>query len=159
MKNHTIRDAYRFYRENGGTLGYEDYREVCSEFNLQAMDSVVDEGRTLEMGADLSYIRVKRVQRNFKKLSVDWKESHLLKQEILDRGGTPREAGSEEGENWLVFRTCPFYCMFHWHKKGCKVRHRHLYRFDPTRGQKGHKSRLVERLNNDPLAHLTYDTE
>lgn len=157
MERLTSRDMYEFYLEQGGDLDYSMFRDVISEFNIGAMDKIVYEGRTLEMGSNLSRLSVIRVDRNHASPRVNWPESNKLKQEIIDEGNEPMSDEHPDGEPWLIFYTDDWYCRFFWEKRNCKIKNHSAYRFDATRGTKGNKRKLIDLLKSDDLAYLMYD--
>lgn len=155
-KSATIRqDGYKEYLNRGGSLSYRNYREACEMFNEMISDEIV-EGKIFSPGHKLGDISVVKVQRNYEKPRINWPESHKLKKEILEQGGAPREAGSEEGEDWLVFYTDDWYCRFHWNKFSCQLQNKTVYSFHATRGAKGVKRKLQDRLAANPLHHLSF---
>jgi hypothetical protein len=156
MSSATLRsEGYPLYLEKGGTLPYSEYREACSAFNEAVADSIVA-GKVFNPGHNLGEISVVRIERNYDKPRVDWAESERLKAEILARGGTPREAGEQDGEDWFVYFTDDWFCRFYWNKKACTISHKTLYSFHATRGHKGVKTKLVQRLRTNPLAYRSF---
>lgn len=150
------RHFFEKYQQEGGEVDYSTFISVLSRFNQLAVGKML-EGYDFPMGKDLSRLSIVRVKRDFShKLSVDWNASYALKQEIIDAGETPRDKDHPDGEEWLVYFTDDWYCRFFWEKSTCKVKHRMYYRFDPTRGAKGNKTRLKNLLRSDDLAHLRF---
>lgn len=158
----TTKEAYALYHKSGGTLDYTTFREICCLFNTKAMDQIIEEGRLLDMGSNLSTLQVVRRNRNFRHPTVNWKLSNARREEILQAGGTPYSKETPEGEKWFIYYTDDYYCAFYWRKKFCRVQNRSAYRFQATglrnnTDPKGNIPRLKKRLQEVPLAYLTYD--
>ncbi len=153
----TSRDIYAYYIERGGALSWDQWRAVISAFNVRAMDAIIQDGKELELGNGLSKLSVIKIDRNHAAPRVDWPETKKLKQELLDAGETLMSDEHPEGIPYLVYYTDDWYCRFFWEKRTCKIRNKSAYRFDVSRGFKGNKQKLIDRLNSDDLAHLAYD--
>lgn len=157
-KTHTLKQAYKIYRQNGGIVSYEAYRDICGRFNQMVMDQIIYEGRSFDMGSYLSILKVIRKARNFKKPAINWKASNERRQEIIDEGGTPyHKEDAPEGQKWFIYFTDEWFCMFYWNKQTCKIANKSVYRLDITRGTVGNKTKLINLLQEDDLAYLMYD--
>lgn len=149
------RHIYDHYRKRGGQLPYSLFLKAISRFNELAVGEML-RGRDFPLGSRLSRLTIVRIKRRFShRLAVDWPSSYRLRSEIIARGGTPRK-GDNGGEDWLVYHTDDWYCRFFWDKRKSRVKNTMYYRFDPTRGAAGNKSRLVHLLTHDELAHLRF---
>lgn len=158
MANRALRDIYEFYKEEkDGQLEWKDFKQLCGRFNKRVMEEIIYGGKALEMGANLSFIKVVRIRRNHDKSVVNWGASNKKKKEILERGGTPKGEDNPDGEDWLIYFTDEWYARFRWKKKYCKVPYHTYYRFDATRGSVGNKRKLKDYINNDDFALLEYD--
>ena len=69
MSSLTLTDAYKFYTSQGGKLSYKTFREICIEFNQQAVESLL-EGRRIEMGSFMGFLQIVQIPRNFNKPRV-----------------------------------------------------------------------------------------
>lgn len=118
-KKYNTRDLYRFYRANKGTLCYEVFKKVVVAFNQELSVQII-KGYHFCIPYSLGIIKIIQNKRHisFKEDgtivgAVDWKLSNELKAEILERGGIlykRNEDGTNNGgEQWLVYRTDPFY--------------------------------------------------
>jgi len=166
-QSHTLKTMYEDYKESvDDPLSYSDYRECCELFNMWSMDRVTD-GYKLNMGAYLSTISVIRVPRNHTNPQVNWGATMKYKKELLsgEAEEAPPEGYDEEdlksednpdGIEYFIYHTDDWYAMFYWNKVGCKVRNKSAYRFKPTRGDKGNKTKLKEKLNNDELHYQNF---
>ena len=151
----TLKDIYSSYE---GELSYNNFRSCCELFNQLAMDKIID-GYSLNMGAYLSSIYIVKVDRNYNNPQVNWGATNKYKKELLEEGYSEEDLYSKDnpdGIKYFIYHTDDWYCKFHWYKKGCKVRNKSAYRFTATRGDKGNKTKLKEKLNNNPLQHTKY---
>lgn len=158
---HTAPDIHQRYREEeDGDLTYKEFKAACAEFNIAAMDRIL-EGEELNMGHRISTLSVIRIKRDFKNPNVNWKASNELKEEIIEEGGRPRSDENPDGEDWLVYYDDPWYARFYWQKSRCQIPNKTAYRFDATRGDKGNKTALhqllVENKESGRLAHLNFE--
>lgn len=150
-------DIYKDYRNNSNNpVSKSTHAEVLRKFNTKAMEEIIYEGKVLELGwylSDLSIIRVKADPTNPR---VNWGESYKRKQEIIEDGGTPKSEENPDGEPWLVYFDDEWFAMFYWRKSGCTVPYKSAYKFRATRGDKGNKTKLKERLRNDKTAPFDF---
>jgi len=158
---HTLPNIYdRYQEEEDGDLTYKEFSAACSEFNIAAMERIL-EGEELNMGHRLSTLSVIRIKRDFKNPNVNWPASFELKEQIIEEGGTPKSDENPDGEEWLVYYDDPWYARFYWQKSRCQVPNKTAYSFRATRGDKGNKTKLHELLEenkeNDGLAHLNFE--
>lgn len=166
-QSHTLKTMYEDYREtHDNPLSYEEYRTACEEFNKRSMDKII-EGKRLNMGSYLSELYIVRVKRDFSSLRVNWGATNKYKQALLsgeaedapDEGYKEEDLYSKEnpdGIEYFIYYTDPWYCKFHWRKVKCKVRNKTAYQFTATRGAKGNKTKLKERLKEDDLHYKNY---
>ena len=155
MHNYASPDIYKHYVEMGGDLSFKEFRAVICDFNERAMDEIL-QGRELEMESGLSRMSIIRLTRNFNKLAVNWKESHAFKAELLAAGETLFSKENPDGKKWLIYFTNDWFARFYWEKKRCQINNQSVYRFSPTGGKRGNKTKLKQLLANDPLSHLTF---
>lgn len=155
----TLKDIYKLYKKDiEDPLDYSIFRDICELFNIYAMDEII-EGKTLNMGSYLSTLSVIRIQRNYNNPSVNWGETNKLKKELLEEGYTENDLYSKDnpdGIKYFIYHTDDWYCRFYWNKKYCKVRNKSVYSFHATRGLKGNKTKLKEKLNNNPLHYKKF---
>lgn len=154
--NYTILDIYKDYLESVESVDKELFINLCEEFNISCMNEIIYKGREFNMGSYMSTIQVVHIDRNYKNPQVDWKSSNSLKEKLISENKVLYSKDSPEGEKWLVYFTNKFYCKFHWRKKKSIVKNKSVYRFIPTRGLKGNKTKLKNFLNSDKLSHLIY---
>lgn len=157
MADYHPSDIYEDYQENvDNPVDPDLMQQLCEEFNQKVMDKVIYEGRPFEMGSFLSAIQVVRIKRDYKKKVVNWKASNERKQKLLDEGKELYDDETGEGHKWLVYYTDPWYCRFYWTKWYCRVPNKSAYKFTPTRGKKGNKTKLKEFLREDELNYKTF---
>lgn len=164
FKSKTLWDAHKIYKKKAGILCYEAYRDICERFNQEVMKQIIEEGRVFDMLSRLSTIQIIRVNRAFGKLSrstINWAETDKRKAELIAEGKEHLLYNKEtnpDGIKWFVYYTNEFYCKFYWRKYQCNIPNRAVYRFNPTGGKKGNKTRLTELLKQDDLASLNFKT-
>jgi len=167
-KSQTLKTMYEDYQEKtDDPLTYSEYRDACELFNIYAMDKIINEGKTLNMGAYLSTLSVVKIKRNYANPQVNWGATNKYKKELLsgEAEEAPDDGYDEEdlyskdnpdGVKYFIYHTDDWYCRFYWNKKYCKVRNKTAYRFRATRGDKGNKTKLKEKLNNNSLHHRKF---
>lgn len=159
MKTYTLKDIYKQYVIDGGTLTKQQFKNICCDFNINAMDYIIYSGSYLDLGSNLSYISIIRVDRDYssKRLhNVNWKASNEYKDELLKQGKKLYDHSTKTGTKWLIYRDEPFYCRFYWNRKNAVIPNRSIYSFIPTRGIKGNKEKLKEHLADNELNALKY---
>jgi hypothetical protein len=158
---------YEDYQQSvDNPLSYSDYRECCELFNMWSMDKVTD-GYILNMGAYLSTISIIRVPRDHSSPRINWGATNEYKKELLS--GKAKEAPEEgykeddlysednpDGIKYFIYHTDDWYCRFYWNKTNCSVRNKTAYRFRATRGDKGNKTKLKEKLKKDDLHYKNF---
>lgn len=157
MKTFYRTDIYDDYREDSDDpVSKDTHAKILEKFNVKAMEEIIYEGKVLEMGYYLSDLYILRVKADPNNPAVNWKRSKELKQEIIEDGGTPKSDENPDGEPWLVYHDDDWIAKFHWRKSGCTIPNKTAYSFRATRGDKGNKTKLKERLRNDPTAPLDF---
>jgi hypothetical protein len=160
MGSKTTKEAYQEYLDMGGTLPKTLYTKVCGVFNEKVMDRLIDHGEVFNMGFRLSTLQVVRRERRHFNVSIDWKASYELKAEMIARGEEPKSKDNPGGKNWLVYRSEEdedYYVAFYWRKGKVIIPNKKAYRFDATKGPRGKKTKLSQRINTSPHAVFDYD--
>mgnify|MGYP001563822434 FL=1 len=139
---HSIKDMYKAYKKDNpnSDTTYALYTYIIEKFNKSVIEEVL-KGKTFYMGHNMGSLRIKKVNRNFKKPTIDWGETNKLK---------------KEGINKHVYYTDDVWYRWYWDKYRAKVSNKTVYRFDPMKGPTGSKKQLVKHLKNDEFAHLNY---
>lgn len=142
MDKFSAEDMYRFYKRSNpdSDVTYTLYKHILSEFLKKAADKILD-GEVLYLGHKLGAIRIKKVERNFDKPTINWCETNKLK---------------AEGINQHVYYTDPYWYRWCWDKSTVALKNKSVYKFSPTEGANGQKKALVRRLNEDEFAYLNY---
>jgi hypothetical protein len=155
-KSHTLKAVYENYlKETEEPLDYNIFSDICSEFNLAMVDALLD-GYEFNMQSNLGTLSVRRVERDPRKLTVDWAETAKYKKELLESGVELYDSTTGKGEKWHIYYTDKYYCKYHWTKSKAKVKNKTAYRFDATRGVKGNKEKLIALLKSDDIAYLRF---
>tara|TARA_R100000781_G_scaffold58751_1_gene37743 strand:- start:491 stop:985 length:495 start_codon:yes stop_codon:yes gene_type:complete len=154
--NYTIKDIYNYF-DSTTTVEVDKitFKSICSDFNMMVIDYILEGGK-FNMGNNLSYISILRIDRNNAKPAIDWGESNKYKKELLEEGKELYNSETGEGEKWHIYYTDSEYCRYYWNKSGCKVQNKSVYKFVPTRGLKGNKEKLTVLLKEDELAYLKF---
>jgi hypothetical protein len=154
-KSHTLKAIYKSFKQDHKEIPFKLFSDICIEFNTSIIDEVLL-GKEFNMSHNMGFISVRKVERDPRVLSIDWAETTKYKKELLEKGVPLYDSTTGEGEKWHIYYTDKFYCKFHWTKYKCKRKNKSVYRFDPTRGVKGNKEKLVALLKNDDLAYLRF---
>lgn len=155
-KSHTIKAIHKDYNESSETkIDINLFTDICSEFNIAIFDALLD-GYEFNMQNNLGTLSVKRKMRDPRNLTIDWAETNKYKKELIEQGVKLFDSATGEGEKWHIYYTDKFYCKYHWAKIKSKVTNKSAYRFDPTRGKKGNKEKLIALLKTDDLAYLRF---
>lgn len=169
-KSHSTKEMYEYYKTKNPKARepYWMFKEVIARFNKKAADSVIF-GQVLNFGNKIGYLLIKKIKRNYEKPVVDWGESKRVKSELIKAGLTPKEAGSTEGHDWLVYFSDAWYLRWAWVKRRvCRVKNQTVYKFTPTSNRSktagdnspaklGNKGKLVLANKLNPTLHLVYD--
>jgi hypothetical protein len=169
-KTHSTKAIYEFYKKKfpNSKIPYWMFKEVIARYNKRASDAVIF-GSTLNLGSKLGQVLIKKIRRNYIKSVPDWGASKAMKQDLINKGITPKGPEHPEGEDWIVFFTDPWYLRWAWAKKRiCKVRNQTVYKFMPTSnrskmagdnslGKLGNKGKLVLANKINPNLHNLYE--
>jgi hypothetical protein len=154
--NHTSVDIYKgFIQEADSQIEKSVFMDICNTFNALIFEYIL-EGKTFNMGSNLSTLEVRRMERDPRIPAIDWGESNKYKQELLDEGTPLFNKKTGEGVKWHIYFTDEHYYKYHWRKGKCKVKNKSAYRFDATRGKIGNKEKLIQMLKDDDLAYLKF---
>jgi len=109
------------------------YSEICKEFNSICIDQIIKENKSFSLGYNLGRIIIQEKE-NTKlrkgKLNedvlvgrIDWYQSKLRKQELINKGITPYQAITDEsgkiigdngGEKWFVYNLDDYKVVVTW---------------------------------------------
>ena len=153
--NYTFKDIYSDYVKEYGDIDKAIFADICHTFNIDIMDYIL-EGKTFNMGNNLSTISIIRRDRDPRSPRIDWGESNKYKQELVANNKTLYDPLTNKGTKWYIYYTDPFYCKYYWRKGKCTIPNKSVYRFDATRGLKGNKEKLIHLLKKDDLAYLKF---
>ena len=136
------------------------FKKVVYTFNKKAVDNLV-EGKVINMKQYLGFLSINKIPRNHPDFImkgsaiVNWAESYKYKNELIDKGITPRSKEQPEGKNWLVHYTDDYFLKFTWTKKSgaCRVKNHGFYAFSPA---KGTRKKLALANEKNKLLHKVY---
>lgn len=140
------------------------FREIIYRYNKKMVDALID-GDVVNMGSYLGYLNISKIERgnpNFisqkGNATPNWHASNKRKQEIIDRGGIPKDKEHPEGENWIVYYTDPYYLRYSWvkNKGACRVKNHPFYSFKIARGVNGPTKKLVQANKDNPFLFKKY---
>ena len=153
---YNINNIYNNYiEEYNETVDKNTFKKICEEFNIEIIDAILD-GKTFDMGNNLSTLSIRRVDRDPRTPRVDWGESIKYRKELEASRVDLYNASTGKGEKWYIYYTDKFYCKYYWKKGKCRIPNKSVYRFTPTRGLKGNKEKLINILKTDDLAYLKF---
>jgi hypothetical protein len=114
-RKYNLNDAYNnFYT---GDVEYETFKAVLKDYYKAITDAVV-EGSTVKLPGHIGKLTSKTIKRNFNKKRINYPASLKYRQQLISEGKTPREKGSEEGEDWLIYYTDSSYKRIFWDRRG-----------------------------------------
>ena len=92
---YNINNIYNNYiEEYNETVDKNTFKKICEEFNIEIIDAILD-GKTFDMGNNLSTLSIRRVDRDPRTPRVDWGESIKYRKELEAR----QERLSKESKN------------------------------------------------------------
>jgi hypothetical protein len=121
-------DIYLDYVEHGGTIAETEINNALFEFNKLMVKELI-KGNEVQLGFRLASLRLVKIKRNFNKPTVDWKETTLLKKELLAKGEKLYDSKTGEGTKYIVYYTDEYYLSLHWFKTNCVIKHKKYYEF------------------------------
>ena len=152
---HNLSNIYNDYIEEYNYIDKLTFKNICEEFNIMIMEYIL-EGKTFNMGNNLSTLSIVMKNRDPRSPRINWGESNKYKKELLEEGQNLYNSNTGKGVKWYIYHTDEFYCKYYWRKGKCKIPNKSVYRFDATRGLKGNKERLIHLLKKDDLAYLKF---
>jgi hypothetical protein len=94
-------------------MSYELFHRITVAYNRKAVKAVID-GEVLNLGNRLGEIKIRKIKRYSP--AIDWAESNIRKQELIDSDTQPKTKEHPDGEEWFVYRDSPFYLRWSWSK-------------------------------------------
>tara|TARA_R100001594_G_scaffold119470_1_gene154927 strand:- start:39 stop:509 length:471 start_codon:yes stop_codon:yes gene_type:complete len=152
---YTFSDIYNSYIEEHDYIDKEIFSDICHTFNIGIMDYILS-GKEFNMGNNLSTLSIIRRDRDPRSPRINWGESNKYKKELLKAGEDLYDSITELGKKWYIYHTDEYYCRYYWRKGKCKIPNKSVYKFEPTRGLKGNKEKLIRLLKEDELAYLQF---
>ena len=139
MNNYGAKDMYKYFKKKypDTEVTYTLYKYVISKFNHKVVDAIL-EGQTFYPGHQLGRLKIKRVERNFEKKSVNYFETKKLKEQGIDK---------------VVYWTDDHWFRWYWEKAICQVANKSVYKFTPT---KGNRKKLSDKLKLDEFSFLNF---
>lgn len=173
-KNFSTIDVWKFYKKRKKKAGekvipYWLFKTVIERYNKKISEAII-QGATVNLENHLGYIKIRKINRNFKKVTVNWGESNKKKAEIIAAGETPKDQDNPNGKNWLIHYTDPYYFRWAWiRKNGSSIfKNQTVYEFRPTsdpskkggevdKKKLGNRGKLVLANKENPLLHFRYE--
>lgn len=165
----SAREMYKFYCKHNPDkpVPYWMYKEVLTRVNKKASNEIIF-GSVFNLGANLGYVLIRKIRRNFDKPKPDWGASNKIKKELIAKGITPKDQNNPNGEEWIKFYSDPWYLRWAWTKYTCKVKNQSVYAFAPTSNRSktagdnslpklGNKGKLVLANRLNPALHVLYE--
>jgi hypothetical protein len=143
--SYTLTDIYKWYEENkkhSSEIDEKLFRAIWSDYINESIDKIVLEGGYITLLGRMGELMVVRRNRNASRPTPNWGETNKLKK--------------EEGFKGVVYFTDSHYCAYLWRKSKCFIKNKSIWHFKPTRGAKGLKTRLIDKLKNDEFAYLNF---
>lgn len=142
-KTYGLPEMYKYFK-----IKYPDekvsplmFGEVIERYNKLLVKRLFM-GERVSLGVKLGRLRIKRVERRFKKPRIDWYETNKLKKET--------------GISKYVYYTADFWLRFSW-LKAVNLKNKTVYKFTPTKGCHGITKALAKYCREDPFAYDRFD--
>lgn len=142
------KNCYICAKENGKVIikmSWFIWKDVIEVYFHKAKNAII-QGETLRLGANLGKIRGARIQRDFTKPVINWRE-------------TFNGEKGPDGKFIRVFRTEDDYCRIEWNKFGI-IPNETNYHFKPAgrnmTTKKGFTAEFSKALTEDPLLKYQY---
>lgn len=143
-------------------MTYKTFIKIIEAYNKKVLRALVEEGASVKLGNNLGYLYILRQKKKdlFSMRNIDWGESNKFRQELIDRGDTPKDEKNPDGKNWFQFYEDTDYLRVAWTKKygTCKVPNNSVYAFYPTRSVSGIKKHLCLTNKKDEYLRDKYIT-
>lgn len=156
-----FKESYKQYKKVtpvGRRVSYKVFSEILREFHKQISDEIVSGYRfnPLKRLGTFRILCCDRTSKATKFGDINWPESNKKKQELIDKGITPKDKDNPDGEDWFIYYTDPFYFKWKWHKKTnhTYVKNMLYYFFKPTWHN---KKKLSKEIKNNPLMTIGND--
>ena len=81
---YTMPDIYKEYCKENTKVDQLTFSNICSDFNMLIIEYILT-GKKFNMGNNLSFVSIIRIDRNNVKPRVDWGESNKYKKRIIKR--------------------------------------------------------------------------
>lgn len=139
---------------------------IITNANDMIIEYILD-GHVFKFGHHAGELYITRIERSPSSSTTtigkpNWKASKKLKDQLIQQGVQIRTKENPNGANWLVPKTDHFDYRIRWRKGKCRIKGKQKFHFFPTKsstlssGKKTFVTRLYERLENDPFAHIKY---
>lgn len=158
MNKIALKEQYELFVDTfGEVVDYKTYSKVIKEINKEFLNLLLD-GKSITVGRSVGKLQIKRFERvNFNQ--PNWGESNKRKQEIIDRGGIPKDKDNPDGEDWVVYFVDDTYLKFDWQKyerdleRVSRAKNSTFYVFTPM----FHARRSLGEIKNKDLIEVNYD--
>jgi len=122
------------------------------DFSDKIMDEVLFTGKKFYMGNNLTFLQIKRIERNPAKPKPDWPTTNKTR----INGEVPRD---EEGKPIIIYYTDKWFPLLYWNKKKTNIKHGKLYRLRMVRGTKGSMPRMREIFNKVTMINERFELQ
>ena len=143
-------------------MSFKLFVKIIEKYNEKVIKALVEDGASIKLWNNLGYLYVLKQKKTdmFSKTNIDWPASKKFKQELIDRGDTPKDQEHPNGKNWFQFYEETDYLRVAWTKRYgvCKVPNNSVYAFYPTKSIKGIIRHLVFENRRDTFLKEKYIT-
>lgn len=142
MDKFSTKDMYAHFKKQNpeSDVTYTLYKHTLGEFFKKVSNEIL-EGETFNLGHKLGKIRIRKVERNYNKPTIDWGATNKLK---------------AQGINKHVYYTDPYWYRWGWEKCSVALKNKSVYKFTATKGSNGNIKALSRKLKLDEFAHLNF---
>ena len=143
-------------------MSFKLFVKIIERYNEKVIKALVEKGASIKLWNNLGYLYVLKQKKvdMFAASNIDWGASREFKQELIERGDTPKDQEHPNGKNWFQFYEATDYLRIAWTKRYgiCKVPNNSVYAFYPTKSIKGIVKHLVASNRKDTFLKEKYIT-
>lgn len=137
-------------------MPYKEYKEILREHNRQVLEACL-EGKTYRFGRGIGELSVARVPRKFEEVVLP-DGTTKIKGLKVNFGATKKLKAA--GKDKVVYFTDDWWYRWYWNKNqrstGCKIPHKTVWKFSPTKGPNGITRKLSTIVKGDDFAHIRF---
>ena len=142
--SYTIKNIFKWYKKKyKNTVKSEtEFRRIWGDYMELVTKEILLEGGFIKLPGRMGDFRVVRKERDPRKLMPNWGATNAAKKD-----------GTYTG---IIYFTDSMWVRYLWRKSRCYVKNKSIWHFRPTRGEKGLKTKLTQKMAEDEFAYLNF---